>query len=88
MRLKSGFVVSKAGEDYVAVATGEAGKDFHGLVRNNETAAFLLEQLKKEKTEEELVQALLARYEVTEEKAREDVKVFVETIEKAGMLAE
>ncbi len=88
MRLKSGFVVSKAGEDYVAVATGEAGKDFHGLVRNNETAAFLLEQLKKEKTEEELVQALLAQYEVTEEKAREDVKVFVETIEKAGMLAE
>lgn len=88
MRLKSGFVLSKAGADYVAVATGEAGKDFHGLVRNNETAAFLLEQLKQEKTEEELVQSLFDTYEVTEEQAREDVKKFVETIEKAGMLAE
>lgn len=85
MKLKSGFVVSKAGDDYVAVATGEAGKTFNGLVRNNATAAFLLEQLQKECSEDELVAALLEAYEVDEETARKDVKAFVKTIEDAGM---
>lgn len=86
MKLKEGFVLSKAGEDYVAVATGEAGKTFQGLVRNNATAAFLLEKLKKECSEEELTAALLEEYEVPEETAKADVRKFVEIIEEAGML--
>lgn len=87
MKLKQGFVLSKAGEDYVAVATGEAGKTFHGLVRNNQTAAFLMEQLKNECSEDDLVQALLDNYEVDEETAKRDVEQFVRIIGEAGMLA-
>lgn len=86
MKLKKGFVVSKAGDDYVAVATGEAGQTFHGLVRNNATAAFLMEQLQKECSEEDLVAALLEQYEVDEATAVRDVQAFVETIREAGML--
>ena len=86
MKLKQGFVISKAGEDYVAVATGQAGKSFQGLVRNNATAAFLLEQLKNECSEEELIQALLDTYDVDRETAEKDVEVFVKTIRDAGML--
>lgn len=86
MRLKRGFVSSKAGEDYVAVATGEASKNFNGLIRNNATASFLFEQLQKETSEEELVQALLARYEVEEEIARNDVSTFVEKLQKEHLL--
>lgn len=86
MRLKPGFVLSKAGEEYVAVATGEAGKTFNGLVRNNATAAFLMEQLKTEHTEEELVDVLLENYEVERERAEQDVKNFIKIIEEAGML--
>lgn len=88
MKLKKGFVLSKAGDDYVAVATGEAGKTFHGLVRNNATAAFLFERLKQECSEEELVQALLDAYEVDRETAGKDVRTFLNTIGDAGMLEE
>jgi hypothetical protein len=87
MKLKEGFVLSKAGEEYVAVATGEAGKSFNGLVRNNATAAFLLNKLKKECSEEDLVNALLEEYEVSRENAEKDVKNFVKIINDAGMLA-
>ncbi len=88
MKLKKGFIVSKAGDDYVAVATGEAGKSFHGMVRNNVTAAFLLEQLQKDCTEDDLVNALLDAYDVEEENARRDVQAFIKTIQDAGMLEE
>lgn len=86
MKLKSGFVISKAGDDYVAVATGEAGKTFHGLARGSATAAFLMECLKKECSEEDLVSALLENYEVDEETARKDVTQFVSTLSESGML--
>lgn len=86
MKLKAGFVLHKAGEDYVAVATGELSKTFNGLIRNNAIAAFLYEQLLDERTEEELVQALLAKYEVEEQQARRDVAEFIEKLSGAGIL--
>jgi hypothetical protein len=86
MRLQKGFVLSKAGEDYVAVATGEASKYFNGLIRNNATASYLFEQLQQEKTEEDLVQALLTRYEVGEERARNDVHTFIVKLQKEHLL--
>lgn len=86
MKLKKGFVLSKAGDDYVAVATGEAGKTFKGLVRNNATAAFLFEQLKEERSKEDLIKALLDTYEVDAETAEKDVSTFLNTIQEAGIL--
>ena len=53
MKLKSGIVIEKTGDEYVAVATGEAAKSFNGIIRNNKTANFIFEQLKEEKSEEQ-----------------------------------
>lgn len=86
MKLKSGIIIEPTGDEYVAVATGEAAKSFNGLVRNNKTANFIFEQLQTDKTEAELVDALLARYDVTREKARQDVEALIEKIRKAGLI--
>lgn len=86
MKLKNRMVMEKSGEDYVAVATGEAGKTFNGLIRNNKTADFLFRELLNERTEDELVQALLQRYDVPEELARTDVQRIVGIIRDAGLL--
>ena len=86
LKLKDGMVMEKSGEDFVAVATGEAGKSFNGLIRNNKTADFLFRELQSEKTEDELVQALLQKYEVSEELARKDVRRIVGIIRDAGLL--
>lgn len=51
-------------------------------------AAFLMEKLQKECTEDDLVQALLEAYEVEEKQAREDVVKFLNIVKEAGMLAE
>lgn len=39
MKLKDGFIITKNGNDYIAVAAGEAGKAFNGMIKMNGTAA-------------------------------------------------
>lgn len=88
MRLKSGIVQSKVGEEYIAVATGEAGKNFNGMIRNNATAAFLVEHMLQDTTVERLVKAVLDTYEVDEATARADVEKTIEAFRNAGLLDE
>ncbi len=88
MKLKNGVVMEKAGDGYIAVATGEASKTFNGFIRNNKTADFIFRQLTEEKTEKELVEAILERYDVDVETATRDVQNIIEKIRKAGLLDE
>lgn len=86
MKLKSGIIIERTGDEYVAVATGEAAKNFNGLVRNNKTANFIFEQLQTEKTEDELIEALLNKYDVSREKAAKDVASLIAKIREAGLI--
>ncbi len=88
MKLKNGVVMEKAGDGYIAVATGDASKLFNGFIRNNQTADFIFRQLTEEKTEGQLVEAILERYDVDEETATKDVQSIIEKIRKAGLLDE
>lgn len=86
MKLKDGFITYNTGDENLLVATGEAGKSFNGIVRNNETAAFIAELLKNEITEDEIVNKILEEYDVDEKTARKDVKKLLDTFKKEGFL--
>ena len=88
MKIKSGFVVRKIADQYMAVPVGARAKELHGMIGLNETAVFLWELLKEERTEEELVCELLKEYEVEEEQAKQSVKRFYESLIKEGVLAD
>lgn len=88
MRLKKGFVFHKIEEEYMAVATGAAAKDFNGLVRNNETADFIYRMLQKDVTEEEIVNAMAQRYDAPIEMLAADVAEIICQIREAGFLDE
>ena len=64
MRLRDGFVTHMYRDQQLMVATGPAAREFHGLVRSNETAAFIVDQLRSETTEAQIVAALLDTYDV------------------------
>lgn len=81
MQINKDFTIQKVGAAYVAVPVGETSKHFHGMVRLNETGAFLWNQMVGvEKTEAELVDALLAEYDVSREIAERDVHRVVELL--------
>jgi hypothetical protein len=86
MKIKEGYLLREVAGNYIVVAVGEAVKEFNGLVNLNESAAFLWKQLEEDKTEEQLVAALLGEYEVEEQKAKEDVGAFVKKLQEAKLI--
>ena len=78
MQIKKDFTIQKVGGSYVAVAVGESSKNFHGMIRLNETGAFLWNLMaEKNCTEDDLVDAILAEYEVDRETVVADVRRIV-----------
>ena len=86
MKLKKGFITHTIQDTQIMVAAGEAAETFHGLVRSNETAAFIVDRLKEETTEERITEALLAEYEVDKDTARRDVGMILEKLDSIGAL--
>ena len=88
MRIKKDFTIQKVGGSWIAVAVGETSKTFHGMVRLNETGAFLWKKMTEtDRTVDELVDALLAEYEVDRETATRDVENLVNQFRESGILA-
>ncbi len=88
MKIRDGFILREVGGQPVVVAVGAASQYFNGMVRLNATSEFLFEKLQKETSEDELVKAVVEKYEVDEETARKDVQSFVETLVKPGIIEE
>lgn len=86
MKIKEGFGLRKMAGNYVVVPMGRSVADFNGMVKLNETGAFLWEKMDKDCTEEELSAAILEAYDVSEEKARESVTRFLEKLRKEGFI--
>ena len=86
MKLKPGFVTHNVGKEQMMVAAGPAARSFHGLVRSNETAAFIVDCLKKETTEQEIVEAMLQEYDAPAEVIARDVHSVVEKLQEIGAL--
>lgn len=88
MQINKDFTIQKVGEQYIAVPVGETSKHFHGMVRLNETGAFLWRALaEKDMTEEALVDALLSEYDVSREIAARDVHRIVTALSENGIIA-
>lgn len=70
------------------VACGEACKQFNGLVRNNDTAHFILECLQTETTLEKIIDAMAKQYDAPREIIMRDVCRVVEQLRTEGFLDE
>ena len=84
MKLKQDFVTQEIdGTQYLIPVGGEA---FSGVVRGNETVAFLVELLKQETTKEALVDAMAAEYDAPREVLAADVARVLDVLREVGAL--
>lgn len=87
MKIKDGFVLEQVGDSYLAVAVGDRADSFSGLVRMNGTGAFLWNlMVEADITREELLDKLLATYEVDREIALADIIAFETKLRNGGIL--
>ena len=88
MKLKLSFETMELDDQIVAVPVGELRESCQGVVVVNETGFLILKLLMKEISEEEIVKKLREQYEVTEERAADDVHRYIEEFRKRDFLTE
>lgn len=92
MKIKEGFVIRRVAGKYVVVATGQAGRQFHGMVKLNETGKTIWEGVADGKTADEIVDVLAEQYGAKTEQERadiaDDVKAMLREMSDAGFLTE
>ena len=86
MKLKEGFIFRKIAGDNVVVPIGQQIKEFNGLIKLNESGAFLWNILKEGSSKEELVEKLLEEYEIDRDFAENDVEKFINILKERDML--
>lgn len=86
MRINKEFVLREIAGDYIIIPIGATALEFNGLITVNEVGVTIWNMLQEEVTMDELVQGVLAEYEVEEETARKDIQEFLEELVKGGIL--
>lgn len=84
MKLKKTFLTHNTGNDTIMVAVGH--EKFSGFVRANRTASFIIECLKKETTEQQIVECITAKFDVDTLTAQNDVRNIIEKLKTIGAI--
>ena len=85
MKLKQGFVMRDIAGETIVVPSGDE-LNLNMMITLNGTGKFLWERLETGATMDELVQAMLAEYEVDEQTARAGAERFVNKLQERGFL--
>ena len=85
MKLKDTYITHDSDGEQILLDTSSS---FAGLIRNNKTAAFIVECLKEETTQEKIVEAMFEKYDASKDVLAKDVSEVIEKLRKVGALDE
>lgn len=88
MKRKEGYILRTIGNSYMIVPVMGQSIKVEDMLALNGTGAYLWEQLAKETTQEELVEAILSEYDVDKETASAHIQEFLKKAEQAGILCD
>ena len=86
MKLNKDFLTHNTRGEAILIPAG--GAAFSGVVRGNKTLGAILELLKTETTTEEIISAMKARFDASEDIIRRDVEKVLSELRKIGALDE
>ncbi len=88
MKINENFLLSEVAGNAVVMPVGDAADRLGGMLKLNETGAFLFRTLQGGTTEEGLTDALCTAYEVDRDTAARDVAAFLRILRTANILDE
>ena len=86
MKINENFLLREVAGNTIVVPVGDAAERFSGMIKINETAAFIWRALENETDEASVVDAMCAEYDIDRETAVADVARFITTLRAAGIL--
>ena len=86
MKLKKEFLLHNTSGESILVPAGSA--DFSGVVRGNKTLGMVLEMLKKDTTEKEMIEVMHSRFDAPEGVIEKDVANVLAQLRKIGAIEE
>ena len=86
MRANQELILREIAGEHILIPVGQTALKVHGMITLSESGLLLWNRLQEECTEEDLVNALLAEYQVDRETAAADVKAFVQQMREVGIL--
>ena len=86
LKATSEVVLREIAGENLLIPVGQTALKIHGMITLSESGLLLWNRLQEECTEEDLVNALLAEYQVDRETATADVKAFVQQMREVGIL--
>ena len=86
MKIKNGFVLRRVLDEAIVIASGEVSKNFHGMVKLNDSAADIWEWIVEGCEEKELALKLSQKYDLEADKALVDVRSMISQMADAGLI--
>ena len=86
MKLKKEFITYNTDGKQIMVSADTSV--FSGLVRSNETAAYIIDCLKEETDEKTIIRKMLEEYDASEDIIARDVHKVIEALKSIGALDE
>lgn len=87
MRIAPDFILREIAGESIVIPVGEAARHLSGLIALNESGRFLFDLLQTDRSEQELVEAMLDAYDVDPATAAADVAEFIALLQEQRMLA-
>lgn len=88
MRISDQYMLRQVADEYLVIPVGEAALKVRGLIGLSESGSLLYRKLQSGCTEDALVDALLAEYDIDAGTARADTRAFLEQMRQMGILIE
>ena len=86
MIIKKELIKREIAGDTILVPVGKTIYDSNGLFVMNELGSFIWDLLPNVETEEEILKAVLAEYEVSQEEAAKDIAEFMDKLKQLDII--
>lgn len=86
MKLNCTFTIRCIMDEYVAIPVGESALHFSGMMSTNAVGALVLEELREDRTEVELLDRILEEFEVDRQTAEQDLRELLQSLEQMQVL--
>lgn len=86
MRIVKEFILRDVAGEHVLIPTGKTTQEFNGMITVSDTAKFIWEHLEQVNSLEEMVDAILAEFDVDKETAAKDAVGLITELVRIGFI--